>query len=453
MSDLGRVLRLDARRSALLVAVPVLSAVGTAAAGPPLLPSVAYWDNSVVALVNAVRFLGPAAAGLAAWTAVRERPLDYLRDLTARSPATGALLDLLLLSAAALASYAVVTALVVAVTLLRQEAGHPHPLGVVAGAGALVLHVAAGYLAGRVVPHRATAAVVLVVTGLWAVLRVPGTSWLSLLPPAAFNRIHLFTTLRAGVLAYQMVWALGLTAALVFSYVLWATRRLLLVVPLALALAATAGATLGLRGADGTVTPEPTDRVCREWPLTICVHPALRAALPSLMTAVTPLAARLNGTPGEFTRVEQLPGWAPAGVANGVAGIHLDEDLSPGYQERAVRQIQDGLLNASACTVAGRPRGYGSLVDAWLLGEQPPPIPDAGAARRFGSWDDGRRRDWLRRHFAGYRSCALGPADFRPAVPHVHRRPGRTARDVHRPVPVRKVPAQRRELGTAKSPA
>ncbi|MEU6752935.1 hypothetical protein ABZ914_42520 [Spirillospora sp. NPDC046719] len=448
MSDLGRVLRLDARRSALLVAVPILSAVGTAAAGPPLLPSVAYWDNSVVALLDAVRFLGPAAAGLAAWTAVRERPLDYLRDLTARSPATGALLDLLLLSAAALASYLVVAALVVAVTLLRQEAGHPHPLGVVAGAGALVLHVAVGYLAGRVVPHRATAAVVLAVTALWAALRVPGTSWLSLLPPAAFNRIPLFTTLRACVLGYQVLWASGLTAVLVFGYVLWATRRLLLVLPLALALAATGGATLGLRDAGGTVAPAPAERVCREWPLTVCVHPALRAALPSLMTAVTPLAARLRGTPGAFTRVEQLPGWAPAGVANGVAGIHLDENLSPGYQERAVRQIRDGLLDAGACAVIGRPGGYGSLVDAWLLGEQPPAIRDAGAARRFGSWGDDRRRAWLRRHFAGYRSCALGPADFRPAPRRVHRSTGRVVRDAHRPVPMRP-----RELGHAQSPA
>ncbi|MCQ0019124.1 hypothetical protein [Actinomadura madurae] len=182
MSDLGRVLRLDARRTALLVAVPVLTLVGTAATVLSLCPSVAYWDNTVVALVNAVRFLGPVAAGLAAWAAVRERPLDYLRDLTARSPATGVLFDLLLLSSAALVSYLAVTALVVAVTLVHEEAGHPHPLGAVAGAGALVLHVVVGYLTGRVVPHRVTAALVLAVTSLWAALRVPGVSWWSLLP-------------------------------------------------------------------------------------------------------------------------------------------------------------------------------------------------------------------------------------------------------------------------------
>ncbi|NEA29354.1 hypothetical protein G3I70_43640, partial [Actinomadura bangladeshensis] len=251
MSDLGRVLRLDARRTALLVAVPVLTAVGTAAALPALVRSAAYWDNTVIALVNAVRFLGPVAAGLAAWAAVRERPLDYLRDLTARSPATGALLDLLLLSSAALVSYTAVTALVVAVTLTQAEAGHPHPLGAIAGAGALVLHVVVGYLMGRVVPHRATAALVFGATAMWAAARIPGVSWWSLLPPAAFPRIDLFTTLRPRVFADQVLWTAGLTAALILGYVLWATRRFLLVLPLAAALAATGSATLGLHGSAG----------------------------------------------------------------------------------------------------------------------------------------------------------------------------------------------------------
>ncbi|WP_207945177.1 hypothetical protein [Actinomadura rubrisoli] len=419
MSDLGRVLRLDARRTALLVAVPVLTAVGMGATAPSLVPSVAYWDNSVVALVNAVRFLGPVASGLAAWTAVRERPLDYLRGLTARSPATGVLFDLLLLSAAGLVAYFTVTGVVVVVTLLQQEAGHPHPLGVVVGAGALVLHIVAGYLAGRAVPHRATAAVVLALTALWGALRAPGVSWWSLLPPAAFHRVRLFTALRPDVLADQVAWSIGVTAALVLAYVTWSTRRLLVVLPLVLALVATGTATLGLHGSDGgTVAPAPAEPVCREWPLTICVHPALRSALPALMAAVTPLAARLNGTPGAFTRVDQRPAWLPATVADGIAAVHVDEDLAPGYEVRAVRQIRDGLMDGPACA-APRPgsAGYRALVDAWLLGEEPPAVPDARAARGFASWSEDRRREWLRLHFAQYRACRLGPQDFRTEAP------------------------------------
>jgi hypothetical protein len=411
VSDLGRVLRLDARRTALLVAVPVLTLVGTTATVLSLCPSVAYWDNTVVALVNAVRFLGPVAAGLAAWAAVRERPLDYLRDLTARSPATGVLFDLLLLSSAALVSYVAVTVLVVAVTLVQEEAGHPHPLGAVAGAGALVLHVVVGYLTGRVVPHRVTAALVLAVTSLWAALRVPGVSWWSLLPPAALPHLDLFTTLRPAVFAAQVLWATGLTATLILGYVMWVTRRFLLVLPLAVALAATTAATLDLRGSSaGTVASVPAEPVCRRWPLTVCVHPALRDALPRLMEQVTPVAARLNGTPGAFTRVEQRPAWMPVTVAGGVAAVHVDENLSPGYAARAVRQISEGLKDARACAT---PNGYRAMVDAWLLGDDPRAVPDTRAARRFASWSERRRRAWLRHHFAEYRTCALDREDFR----------------------------------------
>ncbi|WP_329086265.1 hypothetical protein OG979_25520 [Actinomadura citrea] len=409
MSDLGRVLRLDARRTALLVAVPVLTVLGTTAACLSLSPAVAYWDNTVVALVNAVRLLGPAAAGLAAWTAVRERPLDYLRDLTARSPATGVLFDLLLLSSAALVSYVVVTAVVVTVTLLHAHAGQPHPLGVVSGAVALVLHVVMGYLTGRVAPHRATAALVLAATSLWAALRVPGMSWWSLLPPAAFPRIQLFTTLRPEVFAVQVLWAAGLTTALILGYVMWATRRFLLVLPLAVALAATVSATLGLHRSGGTVAPAQAEPVCRRWPLTVCVHPALRDALPPLMAVATPLAARLNGTPGAFTMVEQRPAWTPVTVVDGVAAVHLDEDLAPGYASRAVRQISEALKDARSCAAGD---GYRAVVDAWLLGDEPPAMADTRAGHRFASWTEQRRRDWLRLHFAEYRACTLRPQDF-----------------------------------------
>ncbi|MFI0479314.1 hypothetical protein [Actinomadura sp. 9N215] len=440
MSDLGRVLRLDARRTALLVAVPVLTAVGTAAAALSLTPAVAYWDNTVVALLNAVRYLSPVAAGLAAWTAVRERPLDYLRDLTARSPATGVLFDLLLLSAAALVSYVAVTVVVVAVTFVQAEAGHPHPLGVVSGAGSLVLHVVVGYLTGRVVPHRATAAVVVAVASVWAAARVPGVSWWSLLPPAAFDQLDLFTALRPEVLADQVTWTAGLTAALILGYVMWATRRFLIVLPLIVALAATVSATLGLhRSGGGTAAPVAAEPVCRDWPLTVCVHPALRDALPRLMAAATPLAARLNGTPGAFTTVEQRPAWAPISVADGVATVHLDEELTPGYAARAVRQISESLKDARTCVAA--PDGYRAVVDAWLLGEDPPAAADARSARRFASWTEARRRAWLRLHFAAYRTCALGPADFQPvkarAAEHAHH-PGRAAADSRVPAPKRK---------------
>ncbi|MGK5558929.1 hypothetical protein ACSNOI_45740, partial [Actinomadura kijaniata] len=436
LSELGRVLRLDARRTALLVAVPVLAALGAVTAWLSLVPGVGYWDNSVVALGDAVRMLGPVAAALAAWAALRERRLDHVRDLSPRSPATGALHDLLLLSGAALVAHAGVTVVIVAETLSRYEAGRPHPLGPLAGAAALVLHVVAGYLAGRVAPRVATPVAVGLAAAAWAFLRTPGGSWVGLLPPAVFGRVGLFTQLRTGVLADQVVWAAGLTAVLVLGYVAWVTRRTLPLLPLAVAVGLVVVATFRLESAGGrAVAAVPVEHVCREWPLTVCVHPALRAALPSLTTAVTPLATRLTGTPGGFARVEQRPPTEPARVAGGVAVVHLGDELTPGYEARAVRQIRDGLVVAGTCPAPAA--GYRALVDAWLVGEAPPALPDARAVRRFGAWNEDRRRAWLRAHFAAYRTCSLRAADFRPGRSRV-RAPG-----TKRAAPVRTRPDDR----------
>ncbi|WP_420804481.1 hypothetical protein [Actinomadura atramentaria] len=416
MSELGRVLRQDARRTALLVAVPLLTVAGCLAAWPSLAPGVAYWENSSVALLNAARFVGPVAAALAAWAGVRERSLDFLRDLTTRSPATAALLDLLLLATAAVAVYAAVVAVVAVETLTRQDAGRPHPLGPLAGASAFVLHVVAGYLAGRVLPRAATPLLVLAATVPWALLRPPGGAWWSLLPPAAYDRVGLFDKLRTDVLADQALWALGLTAVLVLGYTARVDRRRALVPPLLAALLVTGVATVRLAEAgDRPLAPAPTGLACRQWPLVICVHPALRAALPQLTAAITPLAGRLTGTPAAFTRVEQRPADAPAGVAGGVAAIHLDETLDDGYAGRAASRIL-AEVTAVPCP-SPRAAQYRSLVDAWLLGAVPPPIPDERTAVRFGAWTENLRRTWLRTHYAAYRDCDLGPGTFLPRAP------------------------------------
>ncbi|MFC9969795.1 hypothetical protein ACFVH6_02705 [Spirillospora sp. NPDC127200] len=415
MAELGRVLRLDARRTALLVTVPALAGIGLVPAWLALVPGIGYWDNSVVALADAARTLGPIAAALSAWAALRERRLDYLRDLTPRSPATGSLHDLLLLSAAALVAYGIVTTVIVFETMARLEAGRPHPLGLLSGAAALVLHVVAGYLAGRTAPRPATPLLAGAAAGLWAALRAPEASWLSLLPPAALGRVELFTALRTEVLAWQTAWSLGLVAALVIGHVVWMTRRAPAVVPLAAAVAVAGLATARLESSGGhAAAPAPVAHACREWPLTVCVHPALRAALPSLTASVTPLATRLTGTPGEFTRLEQRPAAEPAGVAHGRAVVHLDGELAPGYQTRVVEQITGALVTAPACT--GQAAQYRALVDAWLLGRRSPRIADARAARRFEALSEDGRRAWLTARFTRYRTCTLGPRDFRSPV-------------------------------------
>ncbi|MFC5179834.1 hypothetical protein [Actinomadura harenae] len=416
MADLSRVLWADARRARPLAGAAVLAASGIAAAWPTLLPGVAYWDNSIVALVNAVRVMGPVAAGFAALAGARERRLDYLRVVTSRSPITGVLFDLALLIMVALASYAVVVGVIVVRTLMRVEAGQPALLGLTAASASLALHVTVGYLAGRLVPRSTTALVVPAAAAVWAAARLPGTSWWSLLPPAALHRVELFTGLNPVVLADQTVCAAGLGIALTLAYCWWVTRRAALLLGVAAALVLTGAVTVRLHGTHGTaVQASPAADVCHEWPLRVCVHPALAPALPTLEETLTPLAARLAETPAAFTRVEQRPGPGPgpALVRHGLVRLYLPGELGPGFADEVLRDVRDGLLRPGACTGRARPpREYEALVDAWLLGEGAPVISDRGASRRFGLWDEEDRRVWLRAHFGRYRKCSLDASDF-----------------------------------------
>jgi hypothetical protein len=318
-----------------------------------------------------------------------------------------------------------VGAIVLTHTALGEDAGRLHPLGLLAGGTTLALHIVVGFLIGRLIEVDRTpggwvgdgpvALVVVLVAGatwLWTALRADDTWW-RLLPPATIDRVELYAGVRPGLFADQMLWSLGLATAMVLGYVWWLDRRVALILPIILALVITMVATRRIQSYGGTAAaPTPAGHVCRYWPLIVCVHPAVRAALPDLEAAVTPLAARLNGTPATFTRVEQRPADQPAGLRDGVAGIHL-RDLAPGYQVRAVRELRTTLTDARACADPWRARGatYTALVNAWLLDEQPPRLTDR-AARRFARWSEETRRLWLRAHFTAYRECALTPYDF-----------------------------------------
>lgn len=407
-------LLLDARRTALVAVVPALAAIGVVAARRALLPGLYCWDNVAVALAAAVRLMAPLAAVVAAWAAIRMRRLDFLRGLGARSPATGPLLDLLLLTLGALVSYGLAALVLVVEIAPPARPGTAHALGLLGGAAALTLYVVAGYLAGRLVPRPAVVAATGLVCGAWAALRPPDRAWWSLLPPTVLGRVPPYTTLRAEVLADQACWSLGVAGAMVTAYVLAVTRRRAVAPALALVLGVAVIGTVRLASADGTaVVASRAGHVCRRWPLTICVHPGLRQALPALEATLTPLAARLSRTPAAFTRVVQRPEARPAGVWDGTAHVHLP-DLTPGFELRVVRQI---LAGERGCERSG---GYRRLVDGWLLGSEQlgegAGIAATGAdraAQRFASWGEARRRAWLGRHFTEYRTCALTGRNFR----------------------------------------
>lgn len=414
MGELGAILRLDARRSTILAAVPVLAAIGAGCAWSKLIPGVAYWDNSFVAIAGSVRGMGPAAAAISAWAAIRERRGAYIRTLSARSPAVGPMLDLLLLTAVSLLAYCLVALLIVGTTLLRHGVGEADPLALPAGAAALALHVVIGYLAGRPasasrpVPAVPVAAGVGLAAAGWALLRPCGT-WLSLLPPGAHGPMGLFSAMRPGLTADQFLWSLSLAVGATLAYAWALSRRPTLLIPLASVLVVAAVCTVRLQSYGGAAitTDLPHGYTCRHWPLTVCVHPALAAALPSVEAAVTPLALRLAGTPGAFRKVRQLPDGVPPEVRAGTARVHLP-DLSAGYEHRLAREVVAALAPCAGTPAAA----YTALVDAWLLDEHVPRPTALEASLRWGSWEDERRHRWLHAYYARYHACALGPRDF-----------------------------------------
>lgn len=438
MADVGRVLRLEARSTALFLAVPVLAVLGVATAWPTLIPGVGYWDNTVAAVLGSLRVLGPACAALAAWTAIRENPsLGYLRGLTVRSPATVPLLDLSLLASVALPAYGIVTVVVFVKTVMHQEAGHLPVLGVAAGATALLLQVGAGYLAGRLLPYLITVPVVGVAGYLWAVGSPDGvTSWSGLPTASAIAEVDMFASVDDGLFLGRLLWSLGLCVLLVSAYLMWLTRYVWLAVPLGLALGAAAAGAARIQTYDEPVTRAAFTYACRSWPLRVCVHPALRPALRSLGTAVTPLAARLSGTEGEFVQLEQRPAGARGTRLPHVAYVRID-DLSPGYERRALRQIVAGLMDPATCDGPRQGAEYTGLVVAWLLDQRPPRISDTGTAALFSRYDEEDRRAWLRAHYTRFRTCRLTASDFRSiSATAVRHRAFALAREA-RPVPGR----------------
>lgn len=405
-----RRLRAAGRRSVpwpVLAGLPLLTVCGLVAAWRDLIPGVAYWDNAVGALVASVRFTGPVAAGLAALVAARH-PRERMWPGLGRGAGIAAI------------SYAVLTVAVCAKTLWYGASGHLVVSGVLAGLAALLVHVAVGYVAGALVRSPMTAAVVAVACYLaagWVLAR--DGAWWRLLAPTAAPPETVYTAWRPSVFHGQLAWYAGLAALVAAGYAVAVLRRRALVVPLVLAVAVAATGVVQLhryRGHALTVSAA-TDLACRDWPLTICVHPALRGALPKLELAAIPVAERLTGTPGAFRRLVQLRAGADARDAGrGTAWMTL-RTLSDGYGDAAMMSVVRRLPAARACARPGADRAYTDLVLGWLgTGRVDPHAPQGRAFDRMG---ESQRRAWLRAHYDRFRTCRLRAEDFawRETVP------------------------------------
>ncbi|MEO3871864.1 hypothetical protein ABGB18_23875 [Nonomuraea sp. B12E4] len=406
MREHAGVSREELKQSA-AVTVAVLLALGLVAAWNVLIPGVDAWENIVAAVIGSLRLTGPVAAAFAAWVALRKR-----RALRGRSLTTWrALKAPLAIVVVVLGSFGA-TVLVLAVkTVLTDQAGRLSLSGLGMGMAGLALYSVIGWVAGWVAPHAFTppvAGLACYVVFSWL---ADDRGWADKLAPGTGEPYDLFQGLSGAPFFDQTIWLLGITATLLLGWAALVTRQALVLVCAVLAVLTAAMGVSRVLAQPKPAAAEDIAYSCQEWPITVCVHPGMRAGLTELGAAFTQIASRLAGTPAAFTRVEQRPLEDELKPSNGLAPVHVP-DLSAGFAEEAAYEYVDSLAARCPGTV---PDGYRQIVMAWLRSEPLPggPMPEHQyAASWFSGLSEHQRREWLRMFYSDFQRCGLSSTHF-----------------------------------------
>ncbi|MBP2705223.1 hypothetical protein JOL79_15510 [Microbispora sp. RL4-1S] len=394
----------------------VLLALGLVTAWSVLIPGFLDWDDIVLGVIGSLRLTGPLAAAFAAWVATRRRRAERGRALTAWRAVKAPLAILTVVTG----SFTATVLLLALRAALTGQSGPLLPGGLAMSVAGLALYVMVGWILGWLLPAAATP--VLAAFGTYALFTwlADGSTWADRLTPATRAPYDLLSGVNEAAFADQTLWLLGLNGALLLGWVALVTRRVLALAAAAIAvLAAGTGAARLVTEPQTMAASERLVYTCQEWPISVCVHPAVRAGLAELAGVFTTLAARLADTPAAFRRVEQHgPGDDTA--TPGAVVVHID-DVSPGFAQRAATEFLNRLARPCAGNSAA---GYRAIVVAWLRGDPLPtgPLPEHRyAAVWFSELTEAQRRDWLRMFYSDFVSCGLQSRHFggglRPAEP------------------------------------
>ncbi|GGM85498.1 hypothetical protein GCM10010106_35570 [Thermopolyspora flexuosa] len=396
------------------VAVAVLLGIGLVTAWNVLIPGVAAWENTVVAVVGSLRHTGPVAAAFAAWVALRVR-----RARRRRAPAPGpwrALRVPLAVLAVVVGAFGATVVVLALRTAVSDQAGRLPPSGLLAGAAGLAFFVALGWIAGWALPRGITPIAVLAAGYAISHWTEHGPDWAGRLGPSIREPYDLFGALDPELFTGQALWLTGAGAALLLGWSAVVSRRVLPAAAAVVALvAAGAGVARLLAPAARAQAAGPVAYACQEWPITVCVHPGMRAGLDELSARFIGLASRVAGTPAAFSRVEQHSRRHHPELPAGTVAIHVD-DLRPGYADRAVAEFTERLAPRCA-EPAG---GYREIVMGWLRGGPIPagPLPEhRRAAAWFSGLTEAQRRDWLQLFYTDFARCGLTVNHFADTTP------------------------------------
>jgi hypothetical protein len=402
--------RLEVRRSTGLLLFPLLVGLAWAASTFWLGiddQRVTLWTQTSAKIGVAVLLLGPAAGGLAAWAAGRERR-RRIEELLATTPFPSTRRDLANWAGSAawtMLAYAVSGVWFVTIAVREATWGGPRWWPILLGAIAVLAYGAIGFAfgayVGRYLPSSLAAALVPIVLMVAQVL--PGTSSsqsirdgitftedpasqhltaLELMPDTAGE---IFMKPPHQLSAAAAIWLLGLCA---LGLTVAALRRERAARTWA-ALGVTAAVVVGSAGtllATDAPTPETIEfvayePVCVERTIPVCVHPAYDAALDESADVVDRLVRPLSGVPGAPIRAEQRPG-GDRSLPEGTMGfdfIDAEADLA-GQGWRLARELvtspasptqEFGPAQAAVALWLARQAGLNDQLDSgfWLTTE------------------------------------------------------------------------------------
>ncbi len=447
---MNRLLRLEARRSALLPLLPVLVLLLWLSPIAQHLTPTALWPDRSADLQSTIQMLGPFVAGAAAWMAAREqrRALTDLLACTPRSPWARGLATWTTTSGWAVLFYATIGAVVFALTAAQATWGHPVLWPMLSGLAALLACSAAGFAAGRLLPSRFTTPLVAIAVfatmaaGMQAALNGDALGRLSPIYPSIGLASSVFYAIRPDLTWVQLTCYLGVTAA-AFGLIalrghagdrtirrgganLTAAGLVLVAAAVALVLTSSTddqGVVIPLlhdAASDRTVAYTP---VCSQAPLPVCLHPAYAHELTPLDTLVNQIAAPLVGIPGLPVRAEQLPGDKQVVRLQGNPPVltipHFiihGTTISPPAFAAGLQTMVALALVTPAGTPAFQTDPAQRAVALYLLHQAADTpdsdlIPDdaavAAAAQRLGALTPTARHTWLTAHVTALRAGTL----------------------------------------------
>jgi hypothetical protein len=329
---LGRLLRLELRRSTMLPLLPLLAVLlaftelRNDLGHPPL------WAVRSIDVQHQLELTGGIVAGVAAWTAGRDRRrgLTDLVTVTARPRWARQLASWAAVASWALVFYAACVAVVFGATAWQASWGGPIWWLPAVGAAAILAFSAVGFAFGAFFPGRFAAPLVTV-----GALLAPQVGVLALQRHHAWGRVSpagdgtvpgtgIFFPFHPGLPIVQILFLAGLTVAAlgVLAVSAAAGGRWLRLAGAMIALAGLAAAGSGLAlastarlTAEGVIVPaldsSASNRLISYSPVCdnssvvpVCLHPAFRALLPGLAAYLDPALRQVAGLPGAPARVE-----------------------------------------------------------------------------------------------------------------------------------------------------